>query len=154
VVAIKFTVNNVGAEGTSWVERPAGEQNPYRCQCTGEETRDNHSPASSAMKSASPIPIGARKVALCFSAASMKMQKMSSKVRNASMNKPRTTDVFVDKVVRTARGPGNRAETTAAAQIPARSCVMMSSIALTKGTAPISAKATVTCEQHVSRAFV
>jgi hypothetical protein len=96
------------------------------------------------MKSASPIPRGARKVALCFSAASMKMQKMSSKVRNASMNKPRATDVFADKVVRTASGPGNKAATTAAALIPARSCVTMRRIALTNGTAPMRLRATVT----------
>jgi hypothetical protein len=74
----------------------------------------------------------------------MKMQKMSSKVRNISMNKPRTTEVFSDKVVRTDRGPGNNAATTAAAQMPAMTWVMMSRRALSQLTAPISARATVT----------
>jgi hypothetical protein len=90
------------------------------------------------------MPIGARNVALCFSAASMKMQKMSSNVKNISMNRPRTTDVFVANLVRTARGPGNRPDTTAAAAIPARTWEAMSRIALSGPMAPTSSMATVT----------
>ena len=71
-------------------------------------------PASSAIKSAKPMPIGARNVDLCFSAASMKMQKMSWKVKNISINRPRTTEVFRPNLVRTARGPGNKPDTRAA----------------------------------------
>jgi len=66
------------------------------------------------MNKESPIPIGARKVPLCFSAASMKMVKTSSEVRNISMNKPRAMDVPPPRVVETLRGPGNKADTTAA----------------------------------------
>jgi hypothetical protein len=81
---------------------------------------DESLPASSAMKRANPMPRGARKVDLCFSAASMKIQKMSSNVKKTSMNKPWTTEVFLDSVVRTARGPGNKPDTTAAAAMAAR----------------------------------
>jgi hypothetical protein len=56
-------------------------------------------PARWATKSARPIPIGAMKVARCFSAASMKMVKIKSAVRNISMNKPRTIDVSTERLV-------------------------------------------------------
>ena len=69
------------------------------------------------MKRDSPIPIGARNVALCFSAASMKIVKISSAVRSISMNSPRVIDVPSLRVVRTASGPGNKADTMPAAEI-------------------------------------
>jgi hypothetical protein len=93
-------------------------------------------PANSAMNNARPIPIGARNVPLCFSAASMKllifscfvpkthykrtyMVKMSCEVKNISIKTPRSRLVFglELRVVRTRRGPGNNPETTAAAAI-------------------------------------
>jgi len=67
------------------------------------------------MNKASPIPMGARKVPLCFSAASMKMVKTSSAVKNISMNKPRAMEVPPPRVVETFRGPGNKADVTPAA---------------------------------------
>lgn len=78
---------------------------------------ENAIPASSAMKSARPMPIGARKVALCFSAASIKMVKINSAVRNISMKRPLITEVFGLRVVRTASSPGMSPDTTAAAAI-------------------------------------
>jgi hypothetical protein len=48
------------------------------------------------------MPIGAMKVARCFSAASMKMVKTSSAVKNISMKSPRATFVSADNVVATA----------------------------------------------------
>jgi hypothetical protein len=65
----------------------------------GYEPPVKRAPARWATKSARPIPIGAMKVARCFSAASMKMVKIRSAVRNISMNKPRTTDVSMSRLV-------------------------------------------------------
>jgi hypothetical protein len=48
------------------------------------------------------MPIGAMKVARCFSAASMKIVKTSSAVKNISMKRPRATFVSADNVVATA----------------------------------------------------
>lgn len=96
------------------------------------------------MKSANPMPTGARKVALCFSAASMKMVNINMAVRNISIKTPRVTDVYGFKVVRTASGPGNTACTAAAAAIPATIWVMIRSRAFSHGTPPTSARAIVT----------
>lgn len=69
------------------------------------------------------MPTGAMKVALCFSAANMKMVKTSSAVKNISMNRPRTMEVSTreagveDKPVVTFKGPGKRHETIPAAAI-------------------------------------
>ena len=52
-----------------------------------------YKPASSAMKRARPMPIGATNVALCFSAANMKMVYSNMNVRNISMKRPRVTEV-------------------------------------------------------------
>jgi hypothetical protein len=100
------------------------------------------------MNRASPIPIGARKVALCFSAASMKMQKMSSAVSSVSMNRPRVMEVPLLRLVRTVMGPGKSPDTTAAAVMAPRTCAMMRTTALNHPIAPIKARATVTyaCE--------
>ncbi len=65
-------------------------------------------PVSSAMKSARPMPMGAMYVALCFSAANMKMVKTNCAVRNISMKTPCTTFVPPPSDVRITRGPGNR----------------------------------------------
>lgn len=70
------------------------------------------------MNRARPIPIGAINVPLCFSAASMKIVKTNSAVRNISIKRPRTIDVPPPKLVVKVMGPGKRAETIAAAAMP------------------------------------
>lgn len=75
-------------------------------------------PVSSAMKSESPIPIGAMKVPLCFSVANIKIVKVSWAVRNISINRPWMIEVPAPNFVCTAEGPGKSTETIAAAAIP------------------------------------
>jgi hypothetical protein len=99
------------------------------------------------------MPIGAMKVERCFSAASMKMQKMSCAVKNISMNKPRTVDVSGLSIVRTESGPGKSVDTTPAAAIAPRICEIMRSAALIQPMAPMSAIAMVTCRSQVSQKF-
>ena len=70
------------------------------------------------MNSERPIPIGARNVPLCFSAASMRIVKMSKAVQNISINRPRGMETPAARVVRTLRSPGNSVDTTAEAAIP------------------------------------
>lgn len=60
-----------------------------------------YTPQSSETKSARPMPMGARNVALCFSAASMKITKTSSAVRNISRNRPWAVLVLPPRVVET-----------------------------------------------------
>ena len=98
------------------------------------------------MNSDSPIPIGAIKVPLCFSAASMKIVKTSCAVRNISMKRPRTTEVPADRFVRTRSGPGKRAETTAAAAMPPRICDITTNTPRTQGTAPMRHMPNDTCQ--------
>jgi hypothetical protein len=105
------------------------------------------------MNKARPMPIGAMKVERCFSAASMKMQKMSCAVKNISMNKPRTADVSGLSVVRTESGPGKSADTTPAAAIAPRICEMIRSAALIQPIAPMRAIAMVTWRSQVSQEF-
>lgn len=66
------------------------------------------------------MPTGAMNVPLCFSAASMKIVKTSSAVRNISMNRPWAMEVPPLRLVRTVNGPGKSAEHMAAAVIPPR----------------------------------
>lgn len=117
---------------------------------------------SSAMNSAKPMPTGARKVPLCFSAASMKIVKISMAVVNISMTAPRSAsaislafakiysqtpcaiDVFPPSVVLTFIGPGNNAETSPALAILPKSCATTTTPALTHLTAPMSAIPSVT----------
>lgn len=96
------------------------------------------------MNKARPIPIGAMKVDLCFSAANMKMQKMSIAVKNISMKTPRLIEVPGLRRVRTASGPGKVADTTPAADMAPNNCARMSSAAVSHGRAPMRAIATVT----------
>jgi len=58
------------------------------------------------------------KVVLDFSTASMRMVMTRRAVRNISMKRPWTIDVPWPRVVATLRGPGNIAETRAAATMP------------------------------------
>lgn len=88
------------------------------------------------------MPMGARKVARCFSAASMKMAKMSSAVQIASMNTPRVTDTLSANAVRTANGPGSRPDTTAAAAIAPTIWASIRRNAFAHPMAPTRAKAT------------
>ena len=62
-------------------------------------------PVSSAMKSERPMPMGAMYVALCFSAANMKMVKTSCAVRNISMKTPCTAFVPPPSDVRITKAP-------------------------------------------------
>ena len=97
------------------------------------------------MKSASPMPTGAMKVAvggvnifdteetgesnyvpLCFSFANMKIVKTSSAVNTASMNTPLANDVSADSVVRTFSGVGNMTETKKLEKIPPASWAISS----------------------------
>ncbi len=75
-------------------------------------------PASSAINSDNPIPTGATKVALLFSAASMKMVKTNIVVKNISIKTPCAFDVPAPNDVRTLNGPGYKPSTTPAAAIP------------------------------------
>ena len=85
-------------------------------------------PLSSAMNKDRPMPTGAMNVALCFSAASMKIVKTSWAVRNISMKRPRVMEVPILSAVRTSRGPGNSTLTTAAAVMAPRICDTVRSI--------------------------
>jgi hypothetical protein len=73
--------------------------------------------------------------------------KISSAVRNISMKRPRITDVcgVVLNVVRTASGPGKRADTIAAAAIAPTICASITRKPLSQPTAPMRHKPTVTC---------
>lgn len=106
-----------------------------------------NTPVSSAMKSAKPMPIGARKVPLCFSAASMRMVKTSMAVRNISMNSPLTIEVPPPRVVETFMAEGKRHETIPAAAIAPRIWPMKTSKPRTHLQAPIRQRARVTCEE-------
>jgi hypothetical protein len=72
------------------------------------------------MKRDNPMPMGARKVPLCFSAASMRMVKTNMAVRNISMNRPLTTEVPPPRVVDTFIALGKRQETIPAAAMAPR----------------------------------
>ena len=93
-------------------------------------------PANSAMNKDRPIPTGAMKVALCFSAASMKIVKTSWAVRNISMKRPWVTVVPCDNDVCTFSVPGNNGLLIAAAAMAPSICDMKSKIPLTYGNAP------------------
>ena len=103
-----------------------------------------YTPANSATNRDRPIPTGAKKVPLCFSAASMRMVKTRRAVRNISMNSPRAMDVSPPRVVETLRGPGKSADTTPEAAIEPRSWARKIRPARNQGTAPMRAMARVT----------
>ena len=63
--------------------------------------------------------MGAMKVPLCFSAASMKTEKTKAADSSASMKKPRTTDVPLPSSVSALSSPGKTQLTRPAAVIPA-----------------------------------
>jgi hypothetical protein len=102
-------------------------------------------PVSSATKSDKPMPMGARKVPLCFSAASMRMVKTSMAVRNISMNSPLTIEVPPPRVVDTFMAEGKRHETIPAAAMAPRIWPMKTSRPRTHLHAPIRQRARVTC---------
>jgi hypothetical protein len=79
----------------------------------------------------------AQKLPLCFSAANMKMVKISSAVSIISMNSPCTTVVPPPKLVCTANGPGNIQLTRAAAVNPPKICTIKSRKPRSHGSAPI-----------------
>jgi hypothetical protein len=108
--------------------------------------RNGYTPPSSAMNKLKPMPIGARNVPLCFSAASMKIVKTSCAVRNISMKRPRVTDVPGTSVVRTSMGPGNRAETRPADAMPPMIWAMKTTKPRNQPTAPMRHMPKVTWE--------
>jgi len=79
------------------------------------------------------MPMGARKVALCFSAASMKIVKTRREVMNISKKTPWAGVMPACRVVLAFRGPGRMAEITAAAAMPARSWEMVRMMARRSG---------------------
>lgn len=94
---------------------------------------------SSQMNRASPIPTGATAVARCFSIASMKMIKTNSAVRNASMKRPRTTDVSSARpVVAAMPSPGRRPTTRAEAAMLPRSWATMTKPRRIRPTPPVA----------------
>ena len=88
------------------------------------------------MNNARPIPTGARYVLRCFSAANMKMVKTSSAVKNISMKRACVVVVPAALLVPTFIGPGNKHDTTAAADMHANSWAMNNKIPRTIGVAP------------------
>lgn len=108
------------------------------------------------MKRESPMPIGAKKVPLCFSAASKKIVITSCAVKNISMtvsvlvdapfipidiylHKPCATEVPPPRVVATFMGPGNVAYTTPEAAMLPKICATKTRAARVQPTAPIKA---------------
>jgi hypothetical protein len=89
--------------------------------------------------------MGAKKVLLCFSAASMMIQNTNWAVRPASMKTPWAKLVFPLKLVVTAKGPGKRAATTPADAMAPIICAMKTKQPLASGTAPMRQSPKVTC---------
>lgn len=106
-----------------------------------------NTPTISATNNAKPIPIGAKKVALCFSAASIKIVKTRRDVRNISRKTPCAIEVLAPRVVETLKGPGRMADTTAAALIPASICAIKHRIARVAVRAPTRYRPRVTCRR-------
>ncbi|KAB8338840.1 hypothetical protein FH972_021784 [Carpinus fangiana] len=96
--------------------------------------------------------MGAMKVALCFSAAIMKMANTSSAVKNISMKRPRTIEVPPPSAVSTAISPGKRAETTPADAMAPVICARTMTAPRIQGTAPIRHMPSVTYGRRVRRA--
>lgn len=112
-------------------------------------------PASSHIKRASPMPIGARKVSFDFSAASMRMTKTSSAVMNISINNPFAVDVSADNKVLTAKiWSLNIAAASPPAHMDASSCAGMRKAVRAHGSCParLKPKDTYALEkcQHIS----
>jgi hypothetical protein len=90
------------------------------------------------------MPTGARKVPLCFSAASIKIVKTSCAVKNISMKTPWALLVLPLSVVVTANGPGKRVSTTPAAAMAPSIWETKTSPPRAKGTAPMRQRPKVT----------
>jgi len=88
--------------------------------------------------------MGARNVARCFSTANMKITSKNWIVRNISMNNPCTIEVPAPKETLTSKGPGKRAETTPAAEMPARTWQGKTRRPRIGGTAPMRTRPRVT----------
>lgn len=82
-------------------------------------------PINSATKSESPIPTGATKVTLVFSAANMRMVNTSSIVKNISRKSPWAIEVpGASAQLKSTVSPGRRPRTAAAAAIEATTWAM------------------------------
>ena len=96
------------------------------------------------MNSASPIPTGATKFPVCFSAASMKMVKTSKVVSSISIRTACALLVVAKGVVETLRSPVKSALTRKAPTMAPIICATTSRAARTIVTAPIRAMPRVT----------
>jgi hypothetical protein len=81
--------------------------------------RKFYSPSKCPANRANPIPRGARKVARCFSTASIKIVRINWAVNIISINRPCHFDVSLPSVVATVKDPGNRPTTMPDAAMPA-----------------------------------
>lgn len=99
------------------------------------------------MNKANPMPMGAINVARDFSAASMRMTKTSSEVRNISMKTPCAIVVpFVKRVmVNSGPLPGNKQELRAAPAIPPSSWAGKRNAPRIHGRVPVKHIPNVTC---------
>ena len=125
MIAGETSLCNAWSKTSSRVKGTTSEESACElCNEKGQSTIDPNVSPSPRLRSrrATHIPTGAIKVALCFSAASMKMVNTSCMVRNISMKRPWAVFVPADKVVCTAKSPGKRAETTAAEHIAPTIC--------------------------------
>lgn len=121
MVVGKASLHNAGCKTAGRIEGTASEEHAGQF-CDKKRKPTSGLPrlvswSSNRLRYIAYIPTGAMKVALCFSAASMKIVNTSCTVRNISMNNPWARLVFPPKVVCTVNGPGSRAETTAAAHM-------------------------------------
>ena len=117
MIVLKRSKNDIRSKRASRIKRATGIVDACIDQ-NGHTRNSERIPASSAMNSDSPIPTGATKVALLFSAASMNMVNTSMVVKNISMKRPCVFDVPAPKDVRTLSWPGNRTSTMPAAVMP------------------------------------
>lgn len=87
MIVLECSKNDIRPKRASRIERATGVINA----CIDQKSHTGILvclPASSAMNRESPIPTGATKVALLFSAASIKMVKTNIVVKNISMKTP------------------------------------------------------------------
>ena len=92
MVPLKISIGDTRTERTGGIQGASSEIDSYRYVSTRMLSNlhgtSKYEPPSSATNNARPMPTGAIKVALLFSAASINMAKTSSAVQNISMNRP------------------------------------------------------------------
>ena len=98
-----------------------------------------HLPTSSAMNRDKPMPMGARKVPSCFSAASMKIVKVNCAVKSISITTPCAGVVPPPSVIPTLRPPWKSPYTIYEAMIVPTVCVTQRRAQRVQVIAPMSA---------------